>query len=332
MFDGVYLTDLAQFPALLRESCEANELATAQTTIVAVVHQWWRTLVPDLPVAPLEHDVPWPSREQLEIAKSVITSIENLSVLDAGYRIGVFYTALLPKDLRSTNGVFYTPPGLAKRLVNAADEAGIDWCNARILDPACGGGAFLAPVATHIAAAMSNRGATGTLDSIAARLEGWELDPVSAWMSTVVLEAAVLNLLRKSGRRLHGLVKTRNSLEDGPRADLGSAGYDLVIGNPPYGKVRLGDDMRRRYRRSLYGHANLYGLFTDLALRLTKPGGVIAYVTPTSFLGGEYFKALRTLLADEAPPIAFDFVEDRRGVFADALQEAVLALYRKNAA
>ncbi len=38
------------------------------------------------------------------------------------------------------------------------------------------------------------------------------------------------------------------------------------------------------------------------------PGSVIAYVKSTGFLAGEYFKALRTLLAAEAPPVAVDFM------------------------
>ena len=88
--------------------------------------------------------------------------------------------------------------------------------------------------------------------------------------------------------------------------------------------------MRKRYRRSLYGHANQYGVFTDLALRWTAPGGVIAYVTPTSFLAGEYFKALRALIAREAPPAAVDFIADRKGVFEDVLHLTLLATYRRN--
>jgi len=70
-------------------------------------------------------------------------------------------------------------------------------------------------------------------------------------------------------------------------------------------------------------------MFTDLAIRLTRPGGVIAYVTPTSFLAGEYFKALRVLLAEEAPPVNLDFVSARKGVFEDALQETLLATYTR---
>ncbi len=108
-----------------------------------------------------------------------------------------------------------------------------------------------------------------------------------------------------------------------------SGAYDLVVGNPPYGRVTLTLSQRHHYARGLFGHANLYGLFTDLGLRWVKPRGVLAYVTPTSFLAGEYFKALRALLAKEAPPIAIDFVAARKGVFEDVLQEAMLATYRR---
>ena len=81
----------------------------------------------------------------------------------------------------------------------------------------------------------------------------------------------------------------------------------------------------------LYGHANLYGVFTDIAVRWTKKGGTIAYLTPTSFLSGHYYSALRELMAKEAPPAAIDFVHARRGVFEDVLQETLLAAYRRGA-
>ena len=44
-----------------------------------------------------------------------------------------------------------------------------------------------------------------------------------------------------------------------------------------------------------------------------EQNGVIAYLTPTSFLGGQYFKALRKILTDDATPAAFDFIADRDG-------------------
>jgi adenine-specific DNA-methyltransferase len=105
--------------------------------------------------------------------------------------------------------------------------------------------------------------------------------------------------------------------------------FDLVIGNPPYRRIKLDVADRRRFDRSLFGHANLYGLFTDKAIQHAKPGGVIAYVTPTSFLAGEYYKKLRALLVQEAPPFSIDFLAARGGVFDEVLQETLLATYRR---
>jgi adenine-specific DNA-methyltransferase len=204
-----------------------------------------------------------------------------------------------------------------------ATEAGFDWSNGRILDPACGGGAFLAPVASRLRSTLSGS-AHEILSAITDRLQGFELDPFAAWMSQVFLEAALLDLCIETGQRLPSMVKVGDTLA--MTVDQNCL-FDLVIGNPPYRKIRLSEEQRANYSRSLFGHANLYGLFTDAAIRWTRPGGQIAYVTPTSFLGGQYFKALRGLLAAEAPPLAMDFVTKRQGVFDDVLQETMLAVY-----
>jgi adenine-specific DNA-methyltransferase len=103
------------------------------------------------------------------------------------------------------------------------------------------------------------------------------------------------------------------------------------MGNPAFGKVRDNEGLRERFRRSLYGHPNLYGLFTDLAVHLAAPNcGVVAYLTPTSYLGGQYFKALRRLLAEKASPVSIDIVESRKDVFEEVLQEVALSVFRRD--
>ena len=139
------------------------------------------------------------------------------------------------------------------------------------------------------------------------------------------LDATLLDLYRNAGRRLHSTVLVCDYLE----RSRPKKGFDLVVGNPPYGRVRLPPRLREKLSDSLFGHANLYGVFTDQALRFTRRGGMIAFVTPTSFLAGEYFKALRGLLGREAPPRSVGFVELRKGVFDDVLQETVLAVYSR---
>lgn len=247
--------------------------------------------------------------------------------LHAGYLISSLYTVMLPEKMRSALGAYYTPPALVERLLDMVTEAGFNWKSGYILDPACGGGAFLAPVAVRMLQSLDATDPAFVLRNIATKLHGFEIDPFAAWVSMVLLEATLLPVCLKANKRLPDLIETRDSLAI---SEGESKQYDLVIGNPPYGKVTLDDALRQTYRRSLYGHANLYGLFTDLAVRLVKPSGVIGYVTPTSFLGGQYFKALRGLMKEKAPPVMIDFVTERQGVFEDVLQETMLTVYKRS--
>ena len=267
-------------------------------------------------------------RETRDLAQSIGVAAARLNVMDASYMIGVLYTTLMPARDRAALGAYYTPPALCERLLDMATEAGVDWRSVRVLDPACGGGAFLSPVVRRMAQSLKDCSPRHALKSIQQRLEGFELDPFAAWMSQVFVDVTLSELCREARTRLRSVVRVCNALEQSPeRGD----GFGLVVGNPPYGRITLTPALREKYRRSLFGHANLYGVFTDLALRFTRRGGVIAYVTPTSFLAGEYFKALRGLLGREAPPASIDFITERKGVFADALQETLLAAYRRGA-
>jgi adenine-specific DNA-methyltransferase len=261
-----------------------------------------------------------------ELAHAVGRQATELPIEQACYQISATYTALVPSGLRSALGMYYTPPALTNRLLDMAEEAGTDWQTARVLDPACGGGAFLLPVALRMRKALRHMPASALLEALGARLRGFEIDPFAAWLTQTWLEIALADVLAATATPLPAVVHVCDTLDQEPSGTF----YDLVIGNPPYGRVSLTGAQRARFKRSLYGHANLYGVFADIAMRWSKANGLIAYVTPTSFLAGEYFKALRCLLATEAPPIAVDFVEARRGVFEDVLQEALLATYRKD--
>ena len=145
-------------------------------------------------------------------------------------------------------------------------------------------------------------------------------------MSQVFVEAALWDHCAAAGQRLPVLMRVQDALT---LPDGWNGGYDLVIGNPPYGRVTLDPETRARFARSLYGHANIYGVFIDLAVRVCRPGGIVALVTPASFLGGQYFKQLRAMLRREAPPVAIDFVSDRGGVFDAVLQETVLVVFSR---
>jgi adenine-specific DNA-methyltransferase len=285
-----------------------------------------RSLLPSSLVPPPSPGSVTLTSEAKLTARQIAAGIGLLSPAQAAYAIGNFYTTLLPEAFRAQHGIFYTPPALVERLLVLADESGIDWKTARVLDPACGGGAFLIAVAERMLRALDGSEPTIILQSIGGRLRGFEIDPFGAWLARAMLGIALQPLARASGRHIPDVVDTRDSLE--LRLEEGER-FDLVVGNPPYGRVTLPPIRRQRFARSEYGHANLYGVFTDAALHWVKRGGVIGYVTPTSMLSGLYYRALRALLADKAPPLAVNLISERDGVFADVLQETMLATYRK---
>ena len=308
-----------------------ERLGFARGMVSAAVEAYWTELyggtVHNRPVCEMPSDLVIGSLQASarSVAVTIGTSAASLDVMDASYTIGLLYTGVMPEKLRAKLGAYYTPPALCERLLDMATDAGVDWGSARVLDPACGGGAFLSPVARRLLEHQRHRSAGDALRDIVRRLQGFEIDPFAAWMSQVFLEVTLDDLCRSAGTRLPSMVRICHSLEQTPDGES----FDLVVGNPPYGRATLSPELRAVYRRSLFGHANLYGLFTDLALRYSRMGGVIAYVTPTSFLAGEYFKALRGLLARDAPPASIAFVEKRSKVFADVLQETMLATYRR---
>lgn len=261
-----------------------------------------------------------------QLAQTIGREAASLPLVEGLHFITSLYPAMLPGRTRGELGAFYTPPCLVERLTDLAAETGADWTKARVLDPAVGAGAFLVSAALRMLSSLQAISPAVALRQIGSRLLGLEIDPVAAGLAQASVEVVLHDLAKAAGRKVPTLVQVCNSLDMEPEAK-----FDLVIGNPPYGRVALTADQRTRFSRSLYGHANLYGVFTDLALRWAKPGGHIAFLTPTSFLAGQYFSALRRLLAAEAPPVAIDFVNARRGVFEDVLQETVLTVFARGA-
>ena len=81
-------------------------------------------------------------------------------------------------------------------------------------------------------------------------------------------------------------------------ATMADGGFDAVIGNPPYvllqGEFR--DDLQSEYFRSHYSAAfklDLYHLFIEKSIALTKLGGMCSLITPSNYLTNNYMANLR---------------------------------------
>jgi len=310
---------------------DKTRLVQARSYCARVIGAYWASIAkkhtPSIKIKPVASSVLLEdvAMDACQLAERTGELISLFPLEDAGFLIGSIYTVMLPNAYRSEKGAYYTPPPLVERLLDMAEKSGVDFSKASVIDPACGGGAFLAPVALRMLKNEKGSSPEWIFRRLINRLRGIEIDPFAAWMSLVLLEAAIMPLCVSSKRRIpDSVIIVGDALI---QEDLGT--FDLVMGNPPYGRVSLTPELREKFSRSLFGHANLYGLFTDLAVRLLKPHtGVIAFLTPTSFLGGQYFTSLRNLLTQFTTPSFFDFVSDRDGVFDDVLQETMLATFK----
>lgn len=95
----------------------------------------------------------------------------------------------------------------------------------------------------------------------------------------------------------------------------GNAGFDIVIGNPPYVRQeRLGQSLKhvlkKRFPKVANGTADLYVYFFGIGLELFREKGVLCYITLNKYLKTKYGLEIRNLLANEYDvDIIIDFFE-----------------------
>jgi adenine-specific DNA-methyltransferase len=251
-----------------------------------------------------------------------------LNLEDASaHALGDAYTRALDIGERLRHGRHYTPQLLSEGLWSELDCAGRPEYGA-IVDPACGAGALLIPAVRRLLkASRATDAPAALLAKIGRGIRGIDSDPLAVWLGNAILAAELLPLwaaLRPQDRNpLPEFLRVGDGLE--PTDEAG-----ITVMNPPYGRVRLSPADRERWERSLYGHANKFGVFLHAAVEMTAPGGLIGAVVPASFLGGAYYQRLRSLLAEEAPLVRCVFIGERSGVFATGvLQETCLAVFRR---
>ncbi|MGN6439227.1 MAG: DUF7149 domain-containing protein [Agriterribacter sp.] len=105
-------------------------------------------------------------------------------------------------------------------------------------------------------------------------------------------------------------------------------GFDVVIGNPPYG-VKLRETEIQYYRNiysSIYGHAEIYYLFIELGLeKLIKKKSLLAYITPNAWLSNKYAKGIRIMVLKNYSPLEIiNF--NKKIIFEDAQVETSILI------
>jgi len=190
---------------------------------------------------------------------------------------------------RKLLGQYYTPRAIVEQALDAVwpERHG---SAPRILDPACGCGAFLLAAAERLLRGAGAEAPGTVLARIAGSLCGLDIDPLAAVSARVLLAERlapwISEALREAGADAVPLPRVAiGDFLDGPPLE---GEFDLVAGNPPYlESKRMPAEMKQRLRRdhphSARGAFDLYLPFLAAALDRVAGGGALAFVLPNKF-------------------------------------------------
>ena len=152
------------------------------------------------------------------------------------------YASLSPEEynaaMESTLTAFYTPPVVIKAMYEALDR--LSFSQGNILEPSCGTGNFFGLLPESMAGS---------------KLHGIELDPLTGKIAK--------QLYQKANIAIEGFEQTK----------LPDDHFDVVIGNVPFGEIRVNDS---RYNAQKF---LIHDYFFAKALDKVRAGGVVAFIT-----------------------------------------------------
>lgn len=299
----------------------------AATLLGTVLEGWCTKAFPGLPTSGIRRSSKVGAEPEV---KKFIDILVTEDFLEASYWLSSVYAILSSEDYRRKMAMYFTPPSLTKRLLDDLQSAEIDLLHRSFCDPACGGAAFLAPIAQRMRDALVANGASAeeVLSHVENHVFGTDKDPVLCNLSRHFLLMALHREVLAAKRLPTFRVGTTDSLT-GLQDVFGT--MDVIVCNPPFRKMPADEVAMHReaFGEVIEAQPNIYGLFIALCVKLLKPGGSCALVTPTSYLSGQNFSKVRRFLTREARVLSIGMVSDRQGVFIDVEQETALTLLRR---
>ena len=235
-----------------------------------------------------------------------------------GYFLGMEPTGE-PVGISSPRDVRFTPPNLARALVQKALEALLNRKGPlTILDPACGSGVFLVEAIRELIAAPSGRKRT-------IRAVGYDISSISEYTTRFCLEHAMQD--KGATPTVQTEVVKCDSL------DRAWESSDIILMNPPFIPWdRLTDKQRQQVGDELGDAArqrpDIAMAFVSKAVGSLKPGGVLGCVLPASLLTSQTGIAWREYLGQEGSLQLLGRFEGYK-YFPTSVVETAFLIYRK---
>ncbi len=197
-----------------------------------------------------------------------------------------------------------------KHLIDQSDASGLSNVRAvesalarvRILDPACGGGAFLIAMFTELRRLLSavTDGAVPENGAVVRSIHGIDSDPLA-------VSVARMRLALACGTLPASLESNTRCADAFDVPDMDGT-FDIVLANPPYistyarGASELDGELalRERYPEA-GGRLNAFGCFTMRGMDFVGDRGVLAYIVPDVLAYASSYSGLRSAVAQRMP-------------------------------
>ncbi|MFM7137461.1 MAG: Eco57I restriction-modification methylase domain-containing protein, partial [Planctomycetota bacterium] len=195
----------------------------------------------------------------------------------------------------------------------------------RLLDPACGSGAFLIEAFDQLHATY--QASNDRLQELRGHRSLFDLDKrilehnlYGVDLNEEAVEICRLSLWIKTAARGKALTSLDHTIRSGnsivadpsihPRAVdwqamfphvFAAGGFDVVVGNPPYVRQELLGPIKpylQEHYAAYHGMADLYVYFYELGLNVLKPGGLLSFIVTNKWMKAGYGEPLRKLLAE----------------------------------
>ena len=197
-------------------------------------------------------------------------------------------------------GQVYTPEWIVKEILKKVNYNDKKIFNQKIIDPACGDGAFLIQIVKKLIkeAQKENMKKSDIKNFLENNIYGIEIDTEEyqkciSNLNEIVKDSLNIDNINWKMFNENTLIKYKDFLNF----------FDYVVGNPPYIRIHNLDEKTRNIIKKEFefnqGTLDIYLSFFELGFKILNKNGVLGYITPNSFLRNSSYKKFRQFLKEK---------------------------------
>jgi hypothetical protein len=282
----------------------------------------------------------------MSLAATVVAEIEESTITPA-LALSALAREPLEESNRKATGAYHTDFRLAERLAELTAPRLTH--HSKVIDPACGAGILLVALSIAVCGLDRMKISLWLANGIfAADLSSNSLRATLLALASLTDDLSALRKMRARWLCGDSLIADKNVW-----TAMAPDGFDAVIGNPPWEKVKLsrheflkstgasrhyGADTKdldeksfnaqrdeiANYSRQLLtrypdlgcGDPDLYIAFTDLFFELCRPGGIVTALVPGGLIRSQGTLSVRRKIFDSSQSISLSIIDNRSRFFA----------------